>query len=65
MSDTLIEYMCVSALFALYVELHFIQTSGFFLLKQRPVRVNTDTEDAVRSLGVATTLNQGGIITSH
>lgn len=53
MSETLIEYMCVSALFALYVELHLIQTSVVVSLKQRPVRVNTDTEDAVQSLGVA------------
>lgn len=53
MSETLIEYMCVSALFALYVELHLIETSVVVLLKQRPVRVNIDTEDAVQSLGVA------------
>lgn len=53
MSETLIEYMCVSALFALYVELHLIQTSVVVLLKQRPVRVNIDTEYAVQSLGVA------------
>lgn len=53
MSETLIEYMCVSALFALYVELHLIQTSVVVSLKQRPVRVNIDTEDAVQSLGVA------------
>lgn len=45
--------MCVSALFALYVELHLIQTSVVVLLKQRPVGVNIDTEDAVQSLGVA------------
>lgn len=45
--------MCVSALFALYVELHLIQTSVVVLLKQRPVRVNIDTEYAVQSLGVA------------